>query len=79
MEGKYRFRKNTAANQNINLEHILLKMYLSSQEILYFEDTRRFGKFYLQAKIEYENLTPYKDIGLEPFSLLLTPEYLLNH
>lgn len=75
MEGKYYYQK---LNDDINWKHVLLVLELDNGYQLRYHDTRRFGTFHLQKKIEYQNKKPLINIGPEPFSKEVDVLYLQN-
>lgn len=76
MEGKYYYQKN---NEPCNWKHVLLVLDLDNGYQLRYHDTRRFGTFHLQSKLEYKNLKPYTNIGPEPWDSMVNSEYLRNN
>lgn len=74
MEGKYFFKnKNEVINKH---EHVIFD--LDNDEELRYMDTRKFGKMYLIEKSKIYNIGPLKDLGLEPWDINLTVDYLIN-
>ena len=71
MEGKYFFSIDYEARKH---DHIVF--HLSGGKTLTYNDTRKFGVMYLVKKDKLYIDTPLKDLGLEPFSDLLTTSYL---
>ncbi|MBQ7136418.1 MAG: DNA-formamidopyrimidine glycosylase [Bacilli bacterium] len=72
MEGKY-FLKNTNEDYTKH-EHVIFKF--SDNTDLRYQDTRKFGKMLLVDKDKLNEARPIKELGLEPWSNLLTKEYL---
>lgn len=71
MEGKY-FIKEPSESLNKH-DHVIFT--LNNKEELRYNDTRKFGKMYLVKKDELD-ITPIKNLGLEPWDNSLTKEYL---
>lgn len=74
MEGKFFFRKST--DPIGKHEHVIFS--LDNYEELRFADVRKFGKMRLLPKTNYENLEPFKSLGLEVWDKRLQKEYLFN-
>ena len=74
MEGKYIIRN--AKDPIEKHQHVIF--HLSDGTDLRYNDTRKFGKMYLQKKQTAFDEKPLKDLGLEPWDKKLTPEYLKN-
>ena len=70
MEGKFFVEDNT--NLKDKHTHILLK--LSNGKILMYHDVRKFGRMYLYKK--NEELVALSSLGLEPWDVKLTVDYL---
>lgn len=72
MEGKYLIRrKNDPYDKHEHVEFIF-----SDNTTLRYKDTRKFGRMYLYKKDEvYEN-KPLNELGLEPWDVNLTTNYL---
>ena len=73
MEGKYFYTNDCLKTKH---DHIIFK--LSNNYYLKYNDVRKFGVMYLVSKDKLFLDTPLKELGLEPFSKELTPDYLLN-
>jgi len=56
--------------------HVIL--HFTDGSVLYFNDLRKFGYIKLLNKDELENQNLYKNLGPEPYSKDLTPEYLMK-
>lgn len=72
MEGKYNFKTN---KDELN-KHEHVTFYLSNNEELRYQDTRKFGRMHLIAKEEVHKKEPLLSLGLEPWDKELTKEYL---
>ena len=72
MEGKYFFK--TKDDDYSKHEHVIFK--LDNNQELRYNDTRKFGRMLLVKKEDLEKEKKYQELGLEPFDLNLTPEYL---
>jgi len=70
MEGKYLYKDFKEA-QN---KHELVIFNIDNEFELRYQDTRKFGKMYLVEKSK--EITPLKELGLEPWDKNLTKEYL---
>ena len=73
MEGKYFYTNKFTKTSH---DHIIFK--LSNNYYLKYNDVRKFGVMYLVLKDKLFLDTPLKELGLEPFSMELTPNYLFN-
>ena len=72
MEGKYFFcQKEDELNK-----HIHVVFTLDNDLELRYMDVRKFGKMWLIEKNKISEIGPLKELGLEPWDPLLTPEYL---
>lgn len=56
--------------------HVILSFENGSE--LRFEDTRRFGRFWLIGKNEEDTYSGISKLGIEPFDKVLTAEYLMT-
>ena len=74
MEGKYFFKSKD--DKLDNHEHVVF--ILDDNQELRYRDTRKFGKMYLIKKEDINSIGPIKDLGLEPWDINLTKEYLKN-
>lgn len=73
MEGKYLYRDiNTKVGK-----HELVIFNINNEFELRYQDVRKFGKMYLVKK-DNLNMSPLKNLGLEPWDKKLTPYYLLK-
>lgn len=72
MEGKYFFR--TKEDPISKHEHVIF--YLDDGRELRYHDTRKFGRMYLLPKETAYQVPPLSQLGLEPWSELLTVSYL---
>lgn len=57
-------------------KHLRVKLELHNAPTLYFQDTRRFGRFLVVAAGDYQSLPTLHTLGIEPFDADFTPEYL---
>ena len=73
MEGKYFYTNKFTKTSH---DHIIFK--LSNNYYLKYNDVRKFGVMYLVLKDKLFTDTPLKELGLEPFSMELTSNYLFN-
>ena len=60
-------------------KHTHIVFHLSSGDELRFSDTRRFGRFWLFRKGESDTYSGVDKLGLEPFDIGLTADYLQQH
>ena len=72
MEGKYYIKE----QKEIPHKHVHVVFHLSSGRELWYCDTRKFGRMYLQNKEEVEKVKPLHELGLEPWDEAVTPLYL---
>jgi formamidopyrimidine-DNA glycosylase len=72
MEGKYNFK----TNKDVLNKHEHVTFYLSNNEELRYQDTRKFGRMYLYKKEEVNSKKPLNELGLEPWDKNLTKEHL---
>lgn len=72
MEGKYYIRKSTDPKEKY--QHVIF--HFSDNTDLRYNDTRKFGKMYLQKKEDAFNEKPLNELGLEPWDKNLTSQYL---
>lgn len=72
MEGKY-FFKSKKENRNKH-EHVIFT--LDDGIELRYMDVRKFGKMHLIPKEKIKEIGPFLEMGLEPWDVKLTPEYL---
>src|SRR5277367_1846462 len=76
MTGKYFLEaKLMNAEQKNSLSLIF---HLSNQKKLFYCDPRRFGNFRLQPVANYQQLSPYQNIGLDLLNEQVSIEYLFN-
>lgn len=61
-----------------NPKNLHVKMKLSDGSYLVFSDIRRFGKFAVLTKEEFENINSIKNLGPEPFSEGAEDQFILN-
>ena len=76
MTGKYFVDENLLDREQKN--SIGLIFHLSNGQKLIYCDARRFGNFRLQNLAEYQQLKPYKDIGLDLLNNRVSAEYLFT-
>ena len=60
-------------------KHTHIVFQLSNKRELRFSDTRRFGRFWLLQNGETDTYSGIDRLGVEPFSSVLTAEYLIAH
>ncbi len=70
MEGKFNIKEDNSLTKH---EHICFKL---DNQFLTYQDTRKFGRMYLQNKETAFLEKPLKDLGLEPWDSKLTVSYL---
>src|SRR5256884_5001533 len=76
MTGKYFLEeKLMSAEQKKTLG---LTFHLSNHKKLFYCDPRRFGSFRLQDIANYQQLSPYQNIGLDLLNETVSSEYLFN-
>lgn len=73
MEGKYYIDQTYTHDKH---SHVI--MTLSDGRFLRYHDTRKFGKMYLLDKNDYLNQKPINILGLEPFHINCTHQYLYD-
>lgn len=71
MEGRYYLKDKT--DPVLKHEHVIFEF---DNDTLRYIDTRKFGKMHLIKKEDLNKTEPLSSLGLEPFSELLTKEYL---
>src|SRR5574344_2130940 len=74
MEGRYFIRQTSDPIQ----KHELIAFDMTDDTSLRYLDTRKFGRMYLYKTSEVLEHKPLNELGLEPFSELLTSSYLMN-
>lgn len=74
MEGKYNLKN---INEDIE-KHEHVNFIFDDDTCLRYKDTRKFGKMYLYTKDEVFKNKPLNELGLEPWDIELTVEYLKN-
>ena len=74
MEGKFYFRE---VGVPIEKHHHVV-FTIDNNEELHFADVRKFARLKLIPKDKLLDMSPYNELGLEPWDKNLTVEYLLN-
>ncbi len=72
MEGKYHLRKH--GDKIDKHEHLIFRFNDDTE--LRYNDTRKFGKFHLIEKDKIYSMPPLSDLGLEPWDIELSVNYL---
>ena len=72
MEGKFFFRE---LNTPIEKHHHVVFIIDDSEE-LHFQDVRKFGRMKLIPKDKINDMPPFTELGLEPWDINLTSNYL---
>lgn len=76
MSGTYRILEGEDVDEIALIKHDHVVFVLSSGVVIAYNDPRRFGYMVLCEADEYESHPLVKEIGVEPFSEVLTFEYL---
>src|SRR4051812_13854216 len=76
MTGKYFLEEKLMDTEQ--KEALGLTLHLSNQKKLFYCDPRRFGSFRLQSVVDYQQLSPYKNIGLDLLNETVNSQYLFD-
>src|SRR5947199_9057503 len=77
MTGKYFVDENLLDREQKNSTSLIF--HLSNGQKLIYCDARRFGNFRLQTLANYQQLKPYKNIGIDLLNEPVDARYLFTH
>ncbi|AXK51378.1 DNA-formamidopyrimidine glycosylase [Spiroplasma alleghenense] len=75
MEGKWFYEE---IGSQVNIKHQEAAFIIDDKMQLSYYDTRKFGTLHWQDVDNFRNSKPISTVGPEPFSELVTPNYLFN-